>query len=141
MKKTDPAKIAKCRALKAKGLSYEEIHKITNVPTSTIHNAIQNDIPTEVLTNYQKNKADILSSKQVLILQNLDSASAKRIMEKQPGAAALWFNSLVNNERLERGQATSISDVDIRLLISQITVDNSQSLPVIDVHNVDDMPK
>ena len=28
------------------------------------------------------------------------------MIDKQPGAAALWFNSLFNNERLERGQST-----------------------------------
>lgn len=67
--------------------------------------------PEEVKT-YKDNRADLFAAAQQQILDSLTSLSAeekKALTLRQPGAMALWFNSLFNNERLDRGQSTNIT--------------------------------
>jgi hypothetical protein len=91
------------------GRSYKEIMEmIPGVSKGSISNICNSGIQadTELVESYRKNRADIFASKQRLILDKLDEDAAAKMMDKQPSAAALWFNSLFNNERLERGQST-----------------------------------
>ena len=59
------------------------------------------------VAGYKENRSDIFAGLQEkIIVTHLNEEAIK----KMPASVApLWFNSLFNNERLERGQATSIN--------------------------------
>lgn len=93
--------------LRNAGATYKEIAAIQGVSPQAIHKSIQDLLPTEDTAVYRKHRAEILSNLQSKILLEVDGADLKTLMAKQPSAMALWFNSLFNAERLERGQSTA----------------------------------
>ena len=107
------------------GLSQSQAAILQGVTPSAMCQRLQDYAMSDLNREWKAGKAEILSGKQAEILNKLTDADIKRMMEKAPGAAALWFNSLFNAERLERGQATSISEVDIRALVALIQPNRS----------------
>lgn len=110
----------RAKAMKAQGLTEREIASALNLPKTTVHDILSKQINPLELDDYKTHRADIYATKAKQFVQILDHEAAKTMMAKQPAAAALWFNSLANNERLERGQATIIADVQIRGLAALI---------------------
>jgi predicted DNA-binding protein YlxM (UPF0122 family) len=100
-------------------LSYSEIAAIQGVTPQAVHSRIKDLLPLPEQQTYSKHKADILSNVQMRVLSYLDDAAMQKMMDKAPGAAALWFNSAFNAEQLERGRPTAI--VDVRSMV--MTVD------------------
>lgn len=113
---------AKVRKLRSKGLTEREIAQATGLSKTAVHHHLSTSIDPLALEDYKKHRADIFASKASTFVHLLDPESAKRIMEKHPTAAALWFNSLTNQERLERGQSTEIHEVHIRGLAAFLDV-------------------
>lgn len=103
----NPLKLEKYRA---QGLTIEEIAKIIGVSQSAIQLAINKwEIEKEETNYYLDNRAIIFAGFQHKILKILtekllDSSEIKRANLRD---LALWFNSLYNNERLERNKSTS----------------------------------
>lgn len=116
-------KIDKVRAaeLRQGGATYKEIAAIQGVSPQAIHRSIQHLLPTEDTAEYRKHKADILANLQSKILLEVSDAPLKDLMSKQPSAMALWFNSLYNAERLERGQSTANVDTVLHSISSELT--------------------
>jgi hypothetical protein len=94
-----------------KGLDYSEIAKIFGCERSAIHQRLSG-INKPDLDFFIKERPDVFRAKQALFLYYLTPSIIKGMLTKQPGAAALWFNSLFNNERLLAGQSTE--NIDIR---------------------------
>lgn len=103
----NPLKLEKYRA---QGLTIEEIAKIIGVSQSAIQLAINKwEIEKEETNYYLDNRAIIFAGFQHKILKILtekllDHSEIKRANLRD---LALWFNSLYNNERLERNKSTS----------------------------------
>jgi len=103
----NPLKLEKYRA---QGLTIEEIAKIIGVSQSAIQLAINKwEIEKEETNYYLDNRAIIFAGFQHKILKILtekllDPSEIKRANLRD---LALWFNSLYNNERLERNKSTS----------------------------------
>ena len=103
----NPLKLEKYRA---QGLTIEEIAKIIGVSQSAIQLAINKwEIEKEETNYYLDNRAIIFAGFQHKILKILteklmDTSEIKRANLRD---LALWFNSLYNNERLERNKSTS----------------------------------
>ena len=105
-------------------MSMAEAGKLQDVSASAICQQLHKVENQILVDEYITNRANIYAEKQSKILFHLNDAVLKRITEKQPGAAALWFNSLYNNERLERGQATEIHDTrSLNVNVSKIDVE------------------
>lgn len=89
-------------------LTIREIAAIQGVPKSTIHKALQNPETKADLATYKEYRADVFASKQVEVINQLDT-------EKLQQASALQLITglgiLYDKERLERGQASAIIDV------------------------------
>ena len=103
------SKVDKLRAaeLKQGGATYSEIAKLQGVSPQAIHQSIKDLLPTDETATYKQHRPDIFAGLQSKVLLSLDEADLNLLMSKQPGAMALWFNSLYNAERLERGQSTA----------------------------------
>ena len=103
----NPLKLEKYRS---QGLTIEEIAKIIGVSQSAIQLAINKwEIEKEETNYYLDNRAIIFAGFQHKILKILtekllDTSEIKRANLRD---LALWFNSLYNNERLERNKSTS----------------------------------
>ena len=103
----NPLKLEKYRS---QGLTIEEIAKIIGVSQSAIQLAINKwEIEKEETNYYLDNRAIIFAGFQHKILKILtekllDPSEIKRANLRD---LALWFNSLYNNERLERNKSTS----------------------------------
>ena len=103
----NPLKLEKYRA---QGLTIEEIAKIIGVSQSAIQLAINKwEIEKEETNYYLDNRAIIFAGFQhkilkILTQKLLDPSEIKRANLRD---LALWFNSLYNNERLERNKSTS----------------------------------
>lgn len=98
-------------------LSYQQIAAIQGVSKQAIHQKIKDLLPTDTSRTYQEHRADILASLQAKLIQSIDDEKLKKL---PAGSAILALCQLYDKERLERGQATSISDVDIRAIIASI---------------------
>lgn len=88
-------------------LTYEAIAKIQGVDKAAIFRAIKHLVPTEQTRSFISNRADILAHQQYRLLSfvtdgKLRKASAYQLI----GSAGLLYDK----ERLERGQATEITD-------------------------------
>ena len=100
-------KVDKSKALNMRlnnKLSYKAIAKIQGVTPQAIHTAIKHLLPTEAVKSYQDNRADILSSYQIKLLQQLDE---DRLKKMPAGSAVLAACQLYDKERLERNQSTA----------------------------------
>lgn len=97
--------------LKSRGLSYQDIASIMQVSKQAVYQKIARLLPNPSdLQAYKDIRPELFATKQALILEHLNEGVVQQMMTRQPGAAALWFNSLYNNERLERGQASHIEE-------------------------------
>jgi ParB-like chromosome segregation protein Spo0J len=108
-------------------LSLREAGKLLNCSKDTIANAIKDLPPQEIIRSYKDQRADSLAGLQVKLLNAIDDDKLKKASAFQlVGSAALLYDK----ERLERGQATSISAVDIRQLIASVSVDTPEDMGV-----------
>ena len=106
------------KLLKA-GMSQVDVAEAMGVTKQTInYHAKQFDILPS-LDEYKSNKADILESKQAEVL--LHGLTRDKIKGANAQQSAVIFGILDDKIRLERGQATSILDVDIRALVASIS--------------------
>lgn len=100
-------KVDKSKALNLRltnKLSYSKIAELQGVSPQAIHSAIKHLLPTDAIKSYQENRADILSSYQIKLLQQLDE---DRLKKMPAGSAVLAACQLYDKERLERGQSTA----------------------------------
>lgn len=81
---------------------------------------------------YKEARADIFAGKQEMVLGLLDEAALKRMVEKHPIAAITFFNSLFNNERLERGLSTQNSAVILASAVIQADAQTHSDSKVIE---------
>ena len=94
-------------AAKILGVSHNAVWKAKN--------RIEGIDDVEIVEDFKKTRADIFAAGQAKLLSIW--LTDDRIKNMRAGEAALWFNSLYNNERLERGQSTqniSVADEYIR---------------------------
>lgn len=124
-------KVDTLRALELKqgGATYKEIGQMQGVSPQAIQQNIKDLLPTEDVTTYKKHRPDIFAGLQVKVLQNLEAADLKALMAKQPSAMALWFNSLFNAERLERGQSTQ----NVETIVQSLSSDRESLLKEIEI--------
>ena len=88
-------------------LSTREVARLNDTTHSYVVALRQEyNIHQEELKLYKDHRSDIFANVGKRIINQLTDESIKRMMEKAPGAAALWFNSVYNNERLERNLST-----------------------------------
>ena len=104
-------------------LTYEEIGKILGKKKQTIHSQIKHLIPTVQTDDFKNNRADILAHTQLRLLQNLTPTKLNKASAKD---TCVSFGILYDKERLERGQATSITDV--RSLILELDAAEAKAL-------------
>lgn len=125
-KKVDTLRAAE---LKQGGATYKEIAAIQGVSPQAIQQSIKDLLPTEDTETYKKNRPDIFAGLQSKLLLNLDQTDLKALMAKQPSAMALWFNSLFNAERLERGQSTQ----NVETIVQSLSSDRESLLKEIEI--------
>jgi hypothetical protein len=91
----------------SKGLTYRDIAKLAGCSAANVHQRIKavNFDPNH-LRAYKDNRADLLAWKQRELILSLDSAEIKAM---QPRDRIVSYGILYDKERLERGQATSIT--------------------------------
>ncbi len=118
--------VDKQQALKLRqenNLSLRQIAAIQGVSHQAIHKAIHSLIPSEdditQTRKFKAHEADITAIKRAQAIELVDLDTLKRWRDKFPAAFVLWYNSTYNNERLERGQSTSIQDH--RVLIADLS--------------------
>ena len=107
-------------------LTYEEIGKIQGISKVSVFNKIKHLIPTQATDDYRNNRADILANTQLRFLQELTPSKLKKISARD---AVVSMGILYDKERLERGQATSITDV--RSLILELDVAEARALSML----------
>ena len=96
--------------LKAKGLSSYQIAKIVGGSASNIRQVLASyGVSQRSMARYKEHRADILAGLQDKVLRY--HLSDDKIQKLPPTIAPLWYNTLINNERLDRGQATSIQEI------------------------------
>ena len=111
-------------------LTYEEIGRITGRKKQAIHNQIKHLIPTAHTQDYISNRAEILAHQQLRLLSTgLTDAKLKKTSARD---AVVSMGILYDKERLERGQATSITDV--RSLILELDAAEARALSMIPSH-------
>ena len=102
--------------LRQKGLTVTEIAKIQGCDHSNIVYILQKyGLSKQDISDYKDNRADIYAGLQSKIISA--HLTEERIKTMPPAVAPLWFNSLFNNERLERNQSTG----NISLIERKIT--------------------
>lgn len=104
----DKIDLQKALELRLKGMLYQDIGKLFNCSKQAVQARLKPyvahmDVDTET---YKSNRADIFATKQAAVLAELTGDKLKDIVAKSPMAAVTLFNSLFNNERLERGLST-----------------------------------
>jgi predicted transcriptional regulator len=106
-KNVDKNQIAKIKA-ENPNLSQKQIGQIVGIHDSQVSRVLKEYGLTESDTKkYKDARSDIFAGLQSRII--LEHLKDDRLKEMNPQTACLWFNSLYNNERLERGQATNIN--------------------------------
>ena len=97
--------VDKAIQLRCKGLSYAEIAVHFNVTGEAVRDRIGGLINTEFdLEAFKKNRADILSGKQLELIKSLTEEDVKKA---SPYQKVGMFALLYDKERLERGESTS----------------------------------
>jgi hypothetical protein len=120
-------------------LSQSQIAKLhsKDIERSTVSKVLKryNIVKVEV-DEYKQHKADILAGLQHKLAESITSEDIK----KAPlGSKVLAIAQLIDKERLERGQATSIADSQIRVLLDMVTGQNRQDGDVIDVETAQEV--
>lgn len=89
-------------------LSQSEIAKLTDVERSTVSKVLLNyGIVQKTVEEYKKNRADILSGLQERIIKSITDDEIKKM---PVGQRVMAYGIIYDKERLERNQATSITD-------------------------------
>ena len=126
-----------------KGLSYTQIGKLLGIHHSAVCRLIQrhglNPVEDEC---YKKNRADILVSKQRLLLNNVTVAAVKKMPVRDN---IVSFGILYDKERLERGLSVTEGIIDVLLAIHQSLFpkqvgDNSDNIIDVTPNNDDSHP-
>ena len=113
-------KVDKSKALNLRltnKLSYSKIAELQGVSPQAIHSAIKHLLPTDAIKSYQENRADILSSYQIKLLQQLDE---DRLKKMPAGSAVLAACQLYDKERLERGESTANVSYDAKVISASV---------------------
>lgn len=109
-KPTGKIDVQKALELRLKGLSYEDIGKHFGVSKMAVCKRLKDRLPDKRvdLEAFKRNRADLLASKQKLIL---DSMTQEQIEKIPPQSRPTAFGILYDKERLERGQSTQNVEV------------------------------
>lgn len=125
--KIDLAKLAKYISDNP-NLSERNLSKIFGVSQASIWEAKQkiDGYDKETIDKYSKEKANIFLEGQRRILQ--EHLSIDRVKKMQPHQAALWFNSLYNNYRLETNQSTdNVTTISVLARDVQKSINNNDN--------------
>lgn len=108
-------------------LTYAEIAKVQGVTPQNVHKKIKHLIPSALTQDYIANRGDILANAQLrLLASGLTDAKLKKV---SPRDAVVSVGILYDKERLERGQATEITD--IRGIMLQLDAAEARALKLI----------
>lgn len=118
---TDQDKRAAIKAVIDNNLSYRQAETLTGVSKSKIHELVQDAKANPERILFRDNKAEILEGIQAKLINLADDETLKKMLERRGFTDAAILEDKI---RLIRGQATSISAVDIRQLIASVSVDN-----------------
>ena len=102
-------------------LSYRQAETLTGVSKSKIHELIREAKANPDLQLFKNNKADVFEAVQAKLINLADDETLKKMLERRGFTDTAILEDKI---RLIRGQATSISAVDIRQLIASVSVDN-----------------
>lgn len=124
--------LQKALELRLKGVSFQDIANHFKCSKQAVQLRLKpyvakQDIDTET---YKKNRADIFANKQAAVLAALTDGDLKKIVDKSPMAAVTLFNSLFNNERLERGQSTQNTAVLMASAVLAADADVTQGVTI-----------
>ena len=118
-----------------KGATEREIAAVTNLPKSTVHYKIQSLKKDPEFIHFKNNKADILEELQFKLASVVDHDLLKSMVSKR-GMTDLAI--LEDKIRLMRGEATSITTIDIRALGVMVNLNPPASQEeVIDIQHED----
>ena len=107
------------------GASQADVARQFEVAPSAVHRLVKRWELHDGLPEYQEKKANILESKQAMIVESITEDVINEANLQQRATA---IGILEDKIRLERGQAVTITDVNIRALLATIPVvpvDNS----------------
>lgn len=124
---TDQDKQAAIKAVIDNKLSYRQAETLTGVSKSRIHELVQDAKANPERILFRDNKAEILEGIQAKLINLADDETLKKMLERRGFTDAAILEDKI---RLIRGQATSISAVDIRQLIASVSVDNPEDMGV-----------
>ena len=108
-------------------LSYRQAETLTGVSKSKIHELIQEAKANPDLQLFKNNKADVFEAVQAKLINLADDETLKKMLERRGFTDTAILEDKI---RLIRGQATSISAVDIRQLIASVSVDTPEDMGV-----------
>ncbi len=96
-------------SLRNKGLSFEQIARITGCCKQNVHQRLESiGYSKERLENFKESRADVFAFMQSKLLNSIDNAA---IQKMQPYQRIIGTGILYDKERLERGQSTGIIDI------------------------------
>jgi predicted transcriptional regulator len=98
-------------------LSEEQIAKQLEISRDAVHYHLSRLIDTKALEDFKRNEADILSWNKLKLIKNLTDDKLK---ESKARDIAVAYGIFDDHERLQRGQSTSNTLVDVRMLITQV---------------------
>lgn len=113
--------------LAVKGNTEREMVEITGVPKSTIHQQLKKLRTDPNYLDFKENKAETLETLQYQIISAVDHAAIKSMVNKR---GTVDIAILEDKIRTIRGQATDISDVQLRGLIMHFQGGKSVDNPV-----------
>ena len=102
-------------------LTQQEIAQVVGCGQASVSRTIAELRNDSELAEFRENKADVFESLQKEIIKAVDTDAIKTMISKRGLTDAAILEDKI---RLIRGQATSISAVDIRQLIASVSVDN-----------------
>jgi len=103
--------VVQIEELLRKGLSHGQIATLLNVSRPAITFMIKrHGIDPKETDVFKKDRADLLASKQRLLINNLTISSVKKCSARD---TAVSFGILYDKERLERGQSTANIDIHV----------------------------
>jgi len=100
-----------------KNMTEREISAITGIPKTTIHTQLQELAKSEAFQYFQNNKDKVFEGLQMKLINLADHDSLKTMLSKRGFTDVAILQDKI---QLLRGQATSVSDVQIRVLIDNI---------------------
>ena len=124
---TEKDRQAAIKAVIDNNLSYRQAETLTGVSKSKIHELVQDAKANPERILFRDNKAEILEGIQAKLINLADDETLKKMLERRGFTDAAILEDKI---RLIRGQATSISAVDIRQLVASVSVDTPQDMGV-----------